>query len=337
MKRLIIISALVVFGLLVLSGCGGNQEVNVQKIDSEIKQESKSDKLNDLLIKSAMAVKTDRNADYKIGADDLLEIDVFQADDLKTTARVSSQGFIGMPLIGDVKAKGLTPLQLEQEISSKLEKYLQEPRVSVSVKEYKSQRIAVIGAVASPQVYSVTGQRYLLDMLTMAGGLKDAGDICYVLRPADSQIKGAAKPETIVINLSELLQKGDFSLNIPVFGGDVINVAKAGSIFVDGAVNRAGAFPFQPKTTLRQAIIIAGGLKFEADPADVKLLRDKGDGSREVFSINYEDICDGKSDDVQLKENDIVVVGSNGFRSFLSNFFGFVRGGYSTGGVMVSH
>lgn len=339
MKRFLIFAAvLTLVSPTFLIGCGGSQAVNVQRIDSETRQGGKSEKLNDLLLKSAMAANVDHNADYVIGADDLLDIDVFQAEELHRTVRVSSQGYIGLPLVGQIKAKGLTTVHLEQGISQKLEKFLQEPRVSVIVKEYKAQKIGVIGAVTNPQVYMVTGQRYLLDMLTIAGGLnKDAGNICYILRPVDSGRPGTTKTETIVVNLDELLEKGDLSLNIPVFGGDVINVAKAGIIFIDGPVNRPGAFPFKARMTLREAIITAGGLRYEADPSDVKILRDKGDGTREIMSLNYEDICDGKSGDVLIKENDIIVVATSGFKNFLTGFFGFFKGGYSAGSVVVGH
>jgi len=320
--------------LPIITGCGGgSQPVNVQTIDPGTTQSGKSERMNDLLLKTAMAKPADQNADYIIGADDLLEIDVFQAEELHKTVRVSSQGYISGALIGEVKAKGLTPVQLEQEISKKLEKYMIEPRVSVSIKEYKAQKIGVIGSVKNSQMYMVTGQRYLLDMLTMAGGITgDAGDFCYILRSADGEKPGTTRTDTLVINLEELLVKGDFSLNVPVFGGDVINVPKTGIVFVDGPVRRPGPFQFKIKMTLMEAIITAGGTKFEADQSDVKILRDKGDGTRELISINYKDIVDGKSNDIPVKENDIIVMGTNGVKDFLSHVLGFLSGSVSTTG-----
>src|SRR5512143_165905 len=164
MKNLLVVAAVLSLFSFLLIGCGGgSQQVSVQRIDAETGQSGKSDRMNDLLLKSAMAKSADQNADYIIGADDLLEIDIFQAEELHKTVRVSSQGYISMALIGELKAKGLTPVQLEQQISRKLEKYMIEPRVSVSIKEYKAQKIGVIGSVKQPQMYMVTGQRYLLD------------------------------------------------------------------------------------------------------------------------------------------------------------------------------
>lgn len=319
-----------------LSGCGGNRDVKASQVSTEIEKNAPPQRLNDLLLMSAATHSVDPNADYVIGADDLLEIDVFQAEEIRRTVRVSPQGYIGMPLIGEIKAKGLTPVQLEKEISGKLEKYLQEPRVNVSVKEYKAQKIAVIGAVAKSDIYTVTGQRYLLDMLIMAGGLSSNAEICYILRPSGSEQHGAVETKILTINLIQLIEKGDFSLNIPVFNGDVINVPKSGIVFIDGEVNRPGPFPVTSKMTLREAIIMAGGLKYEADATDVKILRDQGDGKREVIPLNYNDIKEGKTNDVSVKEKDIVIVGTNGLKYFVSQFFRFITGSVNTvGGASV--
>ncbi len=335
MKNLQILSALSL-GLFLLAGCGGGrQEVNVQQMDADIKQRTKVDDMNALLLKKAMSVKVDKDADYVIGADDLMEIEVFQADELRKTVRVTPQGYISLPLIGEIRAKGLTPVQLEKELSKKLEKYLQEPRVSVTLKEYKAQKIVVIGAVGKPDMFTVTGQKYLLDMLIMAGGFSSNAETCYILRPKENEITGTAETEVITISLTQLVDKGDFSLNVPVFNGDVINVPKNGIAFIDGEVNRPGPFTITPKMTLREAIITAGGLKYEADATDVKILRDQEGGRREIIPLNYNDIRDGKSNDVSIREKDIIVVGTNGFKSFVSTFFRFFTGTVNTAGSSV--
>src|SRR4030042_3531523 len=158
-----------------LSGCGGNHTLNNQHMDLPQTKDSQSEKVRALMLQTAMMKNVDPDADYIIGSDDALDIEVFEVEELKKTVRVSSQGYISLSLIGQIKAKGLTPLQLEQEIARKLDTYLNAPLVSVYVKEYKAQRIGVIGAVDKPQVYIITGQRYLLDMFSMAGGLPKGG------------------------------------------------------------------------------------------------------------------------------------------------------------------
>jgi polysaccharide export outer membrane protein len=312
-------------------GCTGNQRlVAVQpETKGNVHPPKRSEYLNDLLMKAASLQKVDPNADYVLGPEDVLEIDVFQADDFKKTVRVTGQGFISMPLVGQIKANGLTTAQLERELNRRLTKYLQDPQVNAYIKEYKSQRIGVMGAVAHPQIYNITGQKHLVEMLFMAGMTKDAGNICYIFRPAQVDKDGPAKTETIVIDLIELLDKGNRMLNIPVFGGDIVNVPKAGVVFVDGAVPRPGAFNLSSGTNLVQAIAMAGGLKFEAEPSEIQILRMTGNGEREIIVADYDA---AKVDErYMLKDGDIVLVPKSGFKTFAKAFFLMVRGGVTFG------
>ncbi|HUI24862.1 MAG TPA: polysaccharide biosynthesis/export family protein, partial [Candidatus Kryptonia bacterium] len=122
--------------------------------------------------------------DYRIGSGDLVEVSVFDIDDLERTVRVSGAGSITLPLIGTVKAQGLTERELEAEIAGKLgDRYLNNPQVNVFVQEYVSQKVAVIGAVLRPGQYSLTKDKNtILDMLSQAGGLaRDAGSRIYLL------------------------------------------------------------------------------------------------------------------------------------------------------------
>jgi polysaccharide export outer membrane protein len=333
--------SLLALGLLLLTalGCTGNQQLVAHPgTNGTVDPPKRSDYLNNLLAKAAALQKMDPNADYVLGPEDLLEIEVYQADDFKRTVRVSGQGFITMPLLGQVQAKGLTTTQLEKQLGQHLAKYLQDPQVSIYIKEYKSQRIGVMGAVAHPQIYNVTGQKYLIDMLFMAGmttvatsnaGGAGAGNVCYIFRPAQGQTDGPAQTQTIVIDLLELVEKGNRMLNIPVFGGDIINVPKAGIVFVDGAVTRPGAFNLTSSATLVQAIAMAGGLKFEAERSQIQILRMTGNGEREVIVADYEA---AKTDDkYMLKDSDVVLVPRSGLKTFAKAFFLIFRGGVSFG------
>jgi polysaccharide export outer membrane protein len=324
-----------VFSLILLSllvGCSGNQETRTGNAEATVARDTSTEKMNDVLLRAAMSRSTDPNADYIIGAEDLIEIEVFQTEELHKTVRVSSQGYIGLPLIGRVKAKGLTPGELEKEIIKRLFKYMEDPLVSVYIKEYKAQRIGVMGAVTHPEIYSVTGARNLLDMLSAAGGLtKEAGSICYVLRPLNPEKKESDRAETIIIDLTELLEKGNTALNIAVFGGDVIHIPKGGVVFVDGAVNKPGSFPLQGKTTLVQALAMAEGLRYEADRSGVSIMRDNGAGARDLIAVDYDAIREGRQPDVALKENDIIVVPVSGVKNFLTGFVNTLRGFVSVG------
>jgi len=116
-------------------------------------------------------------SDYRIGALDLLQVTVFQLDDLDREVRVNSSGMISLPLIGAVGAGGKTVPELEQEIAAKLqETYLQNPQVSVFVKEFTSQRVTVEGAVNKPGIFPITGRTTLLQAVALSEGLGPLAD-----------------------------------------------------------------------------------------------------------------------------------------------------------------
>jgi polysaccharide biosynthesis/export protein len=121
-------------------------------------------------------------AEYKIGPQDLMEITVFGQPDLNRTVRVNSAGEISLPLIGSVSAVGLTAQQLEQRVATALgEKYLQNPQVTVFMKEFTTLRFTVEGAVNRPGVYPLTGQMTLLRALAVAGGQGQLSDLSEVM------------------------------------------------------------------------------------------------------------------------------------------------------------
>ncbi|NTV87478.1 MAG: polysaccharide export protein [Burkholderiaceae bacterium] len=117
-------------------------------------------------------------ADYRIGPNDLLEIDVFGVADLKRTVRVNATGLVSLPLIGSIALSGLTAQQAEAAIAARYgEKYLQDPQISVFVKEFTSQRVTIEGAVARPGIYPLTGQITLLRAMALAGGRGDLANL----------------------------------------------------------------------------------------------------------------------------------------------------------------
>lgn len=116
-------------------------------------------------------------SDYKIGAQDLLEISVFQVAELSKTVRVNTGGDISLPLVGLIHAGGMTVQEVEGAIARKLtESYLQNPQVSVFVKEFSSQRVTLEGSIAKPGIYPLTGETTLLQTVAMGGGLNDMAD-----------------------------------------------------------------------------------------------------------------------------------------------------------------
>ena len=287
-----------------------------------IKAATENEKRNTLLLEQA--IKASPQDDYVLGPEDILDIDVYEVEDLKRTVRISPAGFIKLPLVNNIKAAGLTVAELETEIGQKLQQYLQEPAVTIFIKEYRSQRITVLGAVKNPQVQTVTRQKFLLDLLSLSGGLaEEAGDICYVQRGSG----------TVIINLNELLIKGNTALNIPVFSEDVINVPKGGVVFVDGAVKGPGSFVMKGTVTLSQIIAMAKGFNDEAIKDQVKIYRNSGTDAMEIIDVDYDKILAENGTDVVLKDKDVVIIPTSTAKSIWYGFVKTLRGAISFGGV----
>lgn len=151
-------------------------------------------------------------ADYRLAPMDVVEVNVYGAEDLKRDAQVSAAGYITLPLIKDVKAAGRTTDQLQKDIAAKLERdFMQSPQVFVSVKEYNSQRVTVDGAVAKPGVIPLKTQTTLAQVIAEAGGISEMGSASsvYILRKKDgkkmaarfdlNEIRKGKKPDPVMI------------------------------------------------------------------------------------------------------------------------------------------
>jgi polysaccharide biosynthesis/export protein len=254
--------------------------------------------------------------EYRIGPRDLLEIKVFEAPELSQTVRVSQDGTITLPLIGRIEVGGLTSDEVERKLASRLEKeFVRNPQVSVFIREYQSQRVAVIGAVEKPGTYELVGRQTLLHMISLAGGLKEnAANPIYVIRNGPN-----GTGSSIPIDMDELLLNGNQDLNIPIQADDVINVPvdQLLNVFVFGEVRTPGAVPFKVSKgiSLVQAIAQAGGQTENASLGRVVVKRkDPRTGKETKWTINVKDIINNKRADMKLREGDIVFVPESFFR-----------------------
>lgn len=247
--------------------------------------------------------------EYKIGPRDLLDISVFGLKELNKTVRVSEDGKITLPLLGEVEVEGLTKTELEEKLSQLLEEeYLQNPQVTVFIVEYQSKRVSVLGAVEEPGPYELLGRQTLLQLISQAGGLtKDAGDEIIVIRP----LLDGTSP-SLKISIDDLFLKGDAKLNIPLEANDIINIpaVKIVFIYVFGQVKRPGAIGVRKSNipTLLQAIAQAGGFSERASKGGVLIKRIDKDGKEIQIKVNVKDIIKGKKKRIQLMENDLVFV-----------------------------
>lgn len=246
--------------------------------------------------------------EYVIGPRDLLEIKVFELPEFDHTVRVSEDGSITLPLVGNVQIGGLTKDKAEKKLSELLEKYVKKAQVSIFIKEYQSSRVAIIGAVEKPGMYELVGRQTLLQMISQAGGFKDtAADEIYVLREGQD-----GTTASISIDLEDLLINGNQNLNIPIQPNDVINVPvdKLINIYVFGEVKQPGALQVKmsKKITLLQAIAQAGGLTENATKRGVTIKRRDKSGKEINITVNLNDIIKGKKKDIPLQEGDVVIV-----------------------------
>ncbi len=243
------------------------------------------------------------------GPGDLLEIKVFEVEQLNQVVRVSEDGTINLPLLGQVRIEGLTQTGVVQHLAGLLQaKYVKNPQVTVFIKEYKSKQVAVIGAVETPGSYELVGRKNLLQMISLAGGFTDkAANEVFVLREGTN-----GDAQTISIDLKDLLVNGNQKLNIPVEPNDVINVPvdREFRVFVFGRVNKPGALKVRisEKVTLLQAIADAGGLAEGAKESAVTITRKGPGGQEQKIRVNLKDIISGKKKDIPLQEGDVVFV-----------------------------
>ncbi|MCU0244327.1 MAG: polysaccharide export protein [Acidobacteria bacterium] len=246
---------------------------------------------------------------YRIGPGDLLELKVFEVDQLSQTVRVSEDGSLTLPLLGRVVVEGLTQEGVVQKLAGLLQaKYVKNPQVTIFIKEYKNQQVAVIGAVAKAGNYELVGRKNLLHIISMAGGFTEtAGNDVFILREGPD-----GKNRTIAIDLKALLVNGDQALNVPIEPNDVINVPvdKEVRVFVMGRVTRPGAVraKLSEGVTLLQAIADAGGLAEGAKEGAVTITRKDASGREKKIKVNLKDILKGRKKDILLQEGDVVYV-----------------------------
>jgi len=294
--------------------------------------------MNEKLMRSSLLSKQMSDRDYKIGPEDLLEISVNEDEKFSKTAKVSSQGNIKLPLIGILKVNGLTAIKLEREIENLLaEQYIYDPHVTVIIKEYRNQRISVMGAVVKPGTYDLTGQTTVSDALVMTGGLReDAGPFLFMFRSSGTGISkpksepDGQKPNTFVISLEDLLLNRETDSNLALMHGDVINIPVAGKVFVGGAVRNPGGFSLAKRMTLSQAITMAQGLTPKAKGSVTRIFRysqyPEKKTEKEILVANVTAIQSGKEQDLYLKENDVIFVPTSTSKTILIEFWDLLKG-----------
>jgi polysaccharide export outer membrane protein len=253
-----------------------------------------------LLSLSLASAASAGQADYTVGAQDVLTISVYDQPEMSGKFKVEADGTFTFPLIGRVAASGQTLRAIEAELKKRLsDGYLRNPQVTVGVETYQSQRIFVMGEVRSPGSYSLTGDMTLIEALSRAGSTTpQASDEVLIVRPkAGTTAGGPVMPnqedaEIIRVNVREL-QAGSLSQNVTLKDGDTLVVPKAQAVYVFGQVRAPGAYAAEKGTTVLQALSLAGGVT------------DRGSTSRLLIVRTV----DGKKKEIKAKLTDTVEPG----------------------------
>ena len=263
-------------------------------------------------------------AAYVLGPQDSLNIRVVDMEEVGDDPYpIDLAGYITLPRIGRVAAAELTVQELQALLTDKFKEYLQEPVVSITVAEFHSQPVSILGAVETPGVHQIRGNKSLFEVISEAGGLKDdAGNKITITR---QMVNGALPLPNAVTDPSGRFSIADLNIrsvmsaknpqdNIAVKPYDVITVPKADLIYVIGAVKKPGGFPLQERAnmTVLEALSLSQGLDRGASSQKAKILRtDEVTHARLEIPINVQHILDGKGTDQPLMSNDILFIPSS--------------------------
>lgn len=252
--------------------------------------------------------------DYVIGSGDLVQVSIFEAPELNTETRVSARGGVTLPLLNNVVIAGLSIREAEEHVELLYkQKYLQDPHITIFVKEQFGSKITLMGALNKPGTYDYYARMNLMDVLALAEGLSDkAGRIVQVRRKGGDE----AMSQALIIDLDQMIKEGDEKLNIPIMGADVVYVPEAGSVYVDGAVRKAGSYPIRQEMSVQEAIVAAGGMQAFGDAGNVKLIRYVGQGKREVAKISLDDMQEGGASRLYVQDRDVIFVESSPASAF---------------------
>ena len=232
---------------------------------------------------------------YLLGGGDTVKVTVYEQPDLTTVVRINHLGTISFPFLGEVPVGGLTPDAAGQLIASRLKKggFVKVPQVSLTVEEYRSHQISVMGKVKKPGRFSLETKTLVVDLLARAGGLTtDAADVITVVR------NDANRQARYQIDLLKFYG-GDMAQNIELISGDIILVPKMNTFYVYGEVNRPGVYRLQSGMTAMQALSVAGGLTGRGSSGGIKISRRRSDGTIQNFEIELTDM---------LQTNDVLYV-----------------------------
>ena len=260
----------------------------------------------------AALIPEDTDYEYRLGPGDVIELFATSTPEINRTYVLGPDGRVSVPGIGDVDLTDKTRSEAARVISGRLDHDYRDPRVTVLVDEYNNNRIYVLGEVRKPGEFNFAGRPTLLGALSRAQGLTDGADLraCTVVR---------GKGILFEVNLYDLLEKGNRSLNLTLHPEDIVYVSanEENLFYVLGEVRSPGVFALGEKMDSVRALAAAGGPTEDGILSEVRLIR-PGDEGAEVITMDFARVLNGRSNALgtSIRAGDIVYVPRRGVASF---------------------
>jgi polysaccharide export outer membrane protein len=284
-------------------------------------------------VRTEVTTPSEANAAYQLGPGDEIGVWVLGIEEMADKAyRIDASGHVDLPLVGRIKVAGLTLAEFRERLVEAVAKFVKHREVTVTVREFRSQPISILGAVNKPGVVQVQGRKTLLETLSLAEGLRnDAGTRLMITRNrtcGDLPLPGAKSDDTgkysiAEVAVGELLNGRNPAVNIPMCANDVVNVRRANTIYVIGEVRKSGGFllPDREHVSLLEALSLAEGMTRTAAPEKAQILRASAPSSpRKGIPINIKHILAGKAPDVFLEPDDIVFLPNSRAKNAMARF-----------------
>ncbi|MEZ5403270.1 MAG: polysaccharide biosynthesis/export family protein [Bryobacteraceae bacterium] len=272
----------------------------------------------------AMPLMAAESAAYVLAPHDQVRVYALHVPEIPADAfRVDEEGYLNLPLVGRVAASGMTTTQLERALEAKLRNVVLEPEVTVNLVTARNQPVSVFGAVKNPGVHQLLERKRLIEVLSLAGGLReDAGSKVRITRALANgrlPLAGAADDSTgqfsvAEIDLASLMEARNPAENILVAPDDVVAVPVAEVVYVIGEVKRPGGFTLKDRETVHvlQALAMAEGMLATASSKNAKIVRSAKDETERVeIPVNLGKVMDGQAPDIGMQPGDILVVPNN--------------------------
>ena len=310
-----------------LSGCAGAPPKPSPVVTSGEQQNAMQSaaliKARSLTVEQELASLTEMLAnmepDFTLGRGDVLSILVYDEPDLSLNSiPVGPNGHISLPLVGSVKAEGLTPEEFTAVLTQRLSEFVFEPQVSVMVLEFKSIEFTIFGEVVSPGVYPLETNVTITEAIARAGGLNKGQFRATTVELADlTNAFISRNGKVLPVNFIALVRDGDMRFDIELFPGDFVYIPSGLSqeVYILGEIAEPMAFAYRENMPMSRTMAMAEGFTKDADITRVHIVRGTLQNPTLIVS-NFEDVLRGRAQDVALQPGDIIYIPPKGLATW---------------------